>query len=37
MLMLRTLQNGDIDYDDGRFPIARESIRDMYQFRLIVD
>jgi hypothetical protein len=37
MLMLRTLQKGRIDYEDSRFPVALESIRDMYQLRLIVD
>ncbi len=37
MLMLRTLEKGHIDYDDRRFPIALESIRDMYQLRLIVN
>jgi hypothetical protein len=37
MLMLQTLEREQIDYDDRRFPIALESIRDMYQLRLIVD
>jgi len=37
MLMLRALERGHIDYDDRRFPIALESMRDMYQLRLIVD
>ena len=36
-LMLRTLEKGDIESDDGRYPIALESIRDMNQLRLIVD
>lgn len=37
MEMLRTLESGNIEWDDRRFPIALESIRDMYQLRLIVD
>lgn len=37
MLMLRTLESGYIDYGDHRFPIALESIRDMYQLNLIVN
>ncbi len=36
--MLRILERGHIGYDDRRrFPVALESIRDMYQVRLIVD
>ncbi len=35
--MLRTLESGYIEYDDARFSVALESIRDMYQLRLIVD
>ncbi len=37
MLMLRTLERGRVEYDDSRFPVALESIRDFYQLRLIVD
>jgi hypothetical protein len=37
MQMLRTLESGFVDYGDSRFPVALESIRDMYQLRLIVD
>ncbi len=37
MLMLRTLERGHIEYDDRQFPLALESIRDMYQLRLIID
>ena len=37
MQMLRILESGYIEYSDIRFPVALESIRDMYQLRLIVD
>lgn len=37
MQMTRTLESGYIEYGDPRFPVVLESIRDMYQLRLIVD
>ena len=37
MQMKKVLEAGYIDYHDARFPIAIESMRDMYQLQLIVE
>lgn len=37
MLMCRTLQRGYVPYEDDEFPVALESMRDMYQLGLIVE
>lgn len=36
MVMLRTLELGYLPYDHPKFPIALQSVHDMYQLRLIV-
>jgi hypothetical protein len=35
--MLRVLQRGFVPFDDPHFPIALESMRDLYQLGMIVD
>lgn len=37
MQMLGVLERGHTGYNDSQFPVALESIRDMYQVRLVVD
>ena len=37
MQMKKVLEHGYIEFDNPKFPIAMESIRDMYQIRLILD